>query len=241
MPKESAMHGSTPTNGFTPSSTGVLDLPDQIPVFPLSKVVLLPGEVLPLHIFEPRYRAMVRDALSSQRVIGMIEYAADHESSTFDPPPVREIGCAGYIADHKQLPDGRSLLWLLGLERFTIDVEVPAETLYRQFRVTYTPIQESAEALAGLQPVRHELRRILPRLVDLDEADRNGLQEQMVEVSDSQLIALACQILELPGQRKRQILEADNQMDRFMLVYEDLYRQLDSTSVSVGDPSETLN
>lgn len=235
------MHGSTPTDDFTPLPTGMVNIPDQIPVFPLPRVVLLPGEVLPLHIFEPRYREMVHDALDGHRVIGMIEYAADHETSIQEPPPVRRVGCVGYIADYKELPDGRYLLWLLGLERFTIDAEVPAETLYRQFRVTYTPIQENAEALAGLQPVRHELQRVLPRLVDLDEADRNDLQEQMIEISDSQLIALASQILELPGPRKRRILEAETQMERFMLVYEELYRHLDTIPDSVGDPSETLN
>jgi Lon protease-like protein len=212
----------------------------RIPLFPIN-VVLFPGAPLPLHIFEPRYRAMVRDALKGHRVIGMIEYAAQHESSTQEPLPVRDVGCVGFIADHKELPDGRSLIWLFGLERFTIDEEVPVDSLYRQFHVTYTPIQESAEALAGLQPVRHELRRFLPRLVHLDEPDRGALEEQLVEISDSQLIALACQILELPSQRKRQLLEADNQTDRFMLLYEDLYRHLDSISDPIIGPSETLN
>jgi len=241
MGKETAMHGSTPTDDFTRFPTGMMNIPDQIPVFPLPRVVLLPGEVLPLHIFEPRYRAMVRDALGGHRVIGMIEYAAEHESSTDGPQPVRDIGCVGLIAEHKELSDGRSLIWLLGLERFTIDKEVLVDSLYRQFRVTYTPIQESAEALAGLQPIRHELRRFLPRLVNLDEADRGVLEEQMVEISDSQLIALASQILELPGQRKRRLLEADNQVDRFMLIYEDLYRHLDDISDLTIGSSETLN
>lgn len=235
------MHGSTPTDDSTRVPDGMMNIPDQIPVFPLPKVVLLPGEVLPLHIFEPRYREMVRDALNGHRVIGMIEYAAEHESSTQEPRPVRDVGCVGFIADHKELPDGRSLIWLLGLERFTIDEEVPVDSLYRQFRVTYTPIRESAVALAGLQPVRHELRQVLPRLVDLDESDRGALEEQMVEISDSQLIALASQILELPGQRKRQLLEADNQMDRFMLLFEDLYRHLDGISDPTIGPFETLN
>jgi Lon protease-like protein len=220
----------------------MVNIPDRIPVFPLADVVLLPGEVLPLHIFEPRYRAMVRDALTGHRVIGMIEYAATtSENPTREPLPVRDVGCVGYIADHKELPDGRYLIWLLGLERFTIAAEIPVETPYRQFRVTYTPIHETAAALAGLQAVRQELRRVLPRLVDLDESDRRALEEQMVEISDSQLIALACQILELPGQRKRQLLEADNQMDRFMLVYEELYRHLDSIPDAVGNPPEILN
>ena len=236
------MHGSTPTDGFTPHTGQMVNLPDLIPVFPLPKVVLLPGEVLPLHIFEPRYRAMVRDALNGHQVIGMVEYAADSEDSSPEKAPlIREIGCVGFIAEHKELPDGRYLLWLLGLERFTIDEEVPVDTLYRQVRVTYDPIDENAEELAGLHEVRNELRQVLPRLAGLDEDDRGVLQEQMSNVSDFQLIALASQILELPGQCKRQLLEADNQVDRFMLVYEELYRHLDGNPDAGGDPPETLN
>ncbi len=235
------MHGSTPTDGFTPLGNGMVNLPVQIPVFPLPKVVLLPGEVLPLHIFEPRYRAMVRDALDGHRVIGMVEPTADTVASTGSVPQIRSVGCAGFIAEHKELPDGRFLIWLLGLERFTIEEELDVDTPYRQARVIYTPIHESAEALAGLQPVRNELRRVLPRLVDLDEVDRATIEEQMGDVSDSQLIALASQILELTGQRKRQLLEADNQVDRFMLVYEDLYRHLDGHPDAGGDHQETLN
>jgi len=233
------MHGSTPTDGFNQFSTGMVNIPNQIPVFPLPRVVLLPGEVLPLHIFEPRYRAMMRDALNGHRVIGMVEYGANIESSVSEILSVRNVGCVGFIADHKELPDGRFLLWLLGLERFTIDEEISVETPYRQFRVTYTPIHESAEALAGLHPVRNELRRVLPGLVDLDETDRGMLEEQLIEISDSQLIALACQILEMPGRRKRQLLEADNQVDRFMLVYEELYRHLDDNPGSANVLSET--
>lgn len=232
------MHGSTPTDDFSPSTDGLANLPDLIPVFPLPEVVLLPGEVLPLHIFEPRYRAMVRDALSGHRVIGMVELA---DGATDPTPPISNVGCVGFIAEHKELPDGRFLLWLLGVERFTIDEEISVDTLYRQARVTYTPISESAEALAGLQPIRAELRRVLPQLVDLDEADRGEIWAQMAEISDSQLIALTCQILELSGRRKRRLLEANNQVDRFMLLYEELYRHLDGIPEAVDDPPETLN
>ena len=223
------MHGSIPTDESTPFANGMLNIPERIPVFPLSEVVLLPGEVLPLHIFEPRYRAMVRDALAGQRVIGMVEYAggADDDASS---SPIRPVGCVGYIAEHTELPDGRFLIWLLGLERFSIDEELSAPTLYRQARVTYTPIHENTAGLAGLQPVRDELRRILPQLVELEDVDRGTLEAQMGEITDSQLIALACQILELPGSRKRKLLETTDQAERFMLVYEDLYSHMDGNS-----------
>ena len=236
------MQGSIPTDGITQCTNQMVNLPDLIPIFPLPNVVLLPGEVLPLHIFEPRYRAMVRDALNGHQVIGMVEYATDSEDSSSEKAPlIREIGCVGFIAEHKELPDGRFLLWLLGLERFTIDEEISVETPYRQVRVTYDPNDESVEELAGLQMVRNELRQVLPRLVGLDEDDWGVLQEQMSNANDFQLIALASQILELSGECKRQLLEADNQVDRFMLVYEELYRHLDDNPDAGGDPPETLN
>jgi Lon protease-like protein len=236
------MHGSTPTDGSTPFENGMVSIPEQIPIFPLPEVVLLPGEVLPLHIFEPRYRAMVRDALNGHRVIGMVEYDESPPAPSMNTaPPVRDLGCAGFIAEHKELPDGRFLLWLLGLERFTIDEELEVDTLYRQVRVTYSPISASTGSLAGLQPVREELQRVLPRLVELDEADRASLASQMGEISDTQLIALACQILELPADRKRELLTAHDQIDRFMLIYEELYRHLDDHPNFDDPPSHTLN
>lgn len=233
------MDGTTPLDELDAFDDGILNIPEVIPVFPLTDVVLLPGEVLPLHIFEPRYRSMVRDSISGQRIIGMVEYQTDAGDTA--SPPIRKVGCAGFIAEHKELPDGRFLIWLLGLERFTIDEELPTNTLYRQARVTYTPIHEKPDSLAGLLPVRNELHRILPQLVDIDDDDRDNLEIQMGDITDSQLIALACQILELPSERKRELLEATNHVERYMLLYEDLYRHLDGNS-PIGRPEpEVLN
>lgn len=221
------MHGEIHGDGFAIPAPGTIQVPDVIPIFPLPKTVLLPGEVLPLHIFEPRYRDMVRDALASHRVIGMVESLPGRENMDVGTAEVRNVGCVGFIAQHQELPDGRFLLWLLGLERFRIDEELSAATAYRQVRVNYLPAEESAELLAGILPLRQELRTLLPTLVDLDDNARTMLASQMEEVSDTQLIALACQILELDSQRKQRILEAATQVDRFLMVYEDVYRHMD--------------
>ena len=221
------MHGNIHTGGLGATPVGTIDVPDVIPIFPLPKTVLLPGEVLPLHIFEPRSRSMVRDALESHRVIGIVEATPDTDTNDVGAASVRSIGCVGFIAQHQELPDGRFLLWLLGLERFRIDEELHLATMYRQVRVSYTPAEESARDLAGIRPVRHELRTLLPTLVDTDATTRDMLTAQMEEVSDTQIIALACQILELESRRKQQILEAATQVDRFLMVYEDVYRHLD--------------
>jgi Lon protease-like protein len=221
------MHGDIHIDGLGTTPVGTVHVPDVIPIFPLPRTVLLPGEVLPLHIFEPRYRSMVHDALASHRAIGIVEATPDTDTEDAGAASVRSIGCVGFIAQHQELPDGRFLLWLLGLERFRIDEELHLATMYRQVRVSYTPAEESVQRLASIRPVRQELRTLLPSLVDADTTTRQMLTAQMEEVSDTQIIALACQILELDSRRKQQILEAPTLVDRFLMVHEDVYRHLD--------------
>ena len=221
------MHGSVFENGPKAPAPETVQVPDVIPIFPLPRVVLLPAEVLPLHVFEPRYIEMVRDAISSHRVIGMVEVLPGHEKDLPGSPPVRDFGCVGFIASYEEIEDGRYLMWLLGLERFQIQEELEVATGYRQVRVHYQPTPESAKRLAGIRSLREELRTVLPQLVDLEESSREHFARHLVEVSDAQLIALASQILELPSDRKQILLEAETLSDRFLMVYEDLYRHLD--------------
>ena len=96
-------------------------LPEVIPVFPLTGVLLLPRAMLPLHIFEPRYRAMVRDALDDEGIVGMVQPRA--EGSDPANPPIYEVGCAGKIQSSEQLDDGRYTIALQGIARFRIDRE----------------------------------------------------------------------------------------------------------------------
>jgi len=95
-------------------------------------------------------------------------------------------------------------------------------------RVRYKPTAESPKRLAGIRPLRQELRTLLPGFVDLDASSRALFARHMAEVSDAQLIALASQILEIPSERKQTLLEAGTLSERFLMVYEDLYRHLDT-------------
>lgn len=221
------MDHSIHTDEIGATESGTIHVPDVIPVFPLESTVLLPGEVLPLHIFEPRYRDMVRDALAGHRVIGMVQSLPAKFGDDVGDAKIRHVGCLGLIAQHQELQDGRFLMWLLGVERFRIDEELSPATAYRQVRVHYSPVEQSAQRLAGIQPLRQELRTLLPRLVDVDNSTREMLVRQMSEVTDTQLVALACQILELGADRKQQILEAPSLTDRFLMVYEDVYKHLE--------------
>jgi Lon protease-like protein len=216
-----------PTDGHDETAGATVLMPDVLPIFPLPRTVLLPGEVLPLHVFEPRYRDMVRDALGGHKVIGMVQLEPGHEGELAGEPPVRPIGCVGVIAQHQELPDGRFLLWLLGVERFHIDEELPVATRYRQVRVDYRPVSGGGDATAAMEPLRSELRATLPGIVQTDDETRSQLSEQLAEVGDDQLIALAAQILELPADRKQDILEAATLTDRFTMIYEDLYAHME--------------
>ena len=110
---------------------GPADLPKVIPVFPLPGALLLPRGQMPLNIFEPRYLAMVSDALASDRLIGMIQPDND-EADLSGSPALKQVGCAGRITSFAETPDGRILITLSGICRFAIAREISSDKPYRQ-------------------------------------------------------------------------------------------------------------
>jgi len=118
--------GPTSLGPFDP---GYRELPEALPIFPLTGAVLIAGGKLPLNIFEPRYLAMTRHALMTPtRLIGMVQPVEANADRNLDPaerPAVRRIGCAGRIASFQETEDGRYLITLSGLIRFAIRRELP--------------------------------------------------------------------------------------------------------------------
>jgi Lon protease-like protein len=128
---------------------GPVDLPEIIPVFPLPGALLLPRGQMPLNIFEPRYLAMIDDALrDGHRLIGMIQPDAT-QAGAADKPSLFKIGCLGRITQLSESGDGRYLLELTGVARFRIEQELPVKTEYRQCRVTYAPFADDFIARKG--------------------------------------------------------------------------------------------
>lgn len=103
----------------------------EAPLFPLPGAVLFPGALLPLHIFEPRYRQMTADALEGTQLIAMAAFKPRNEAGGIGEPPVHETVGLGRIVAHEQLPDGRYYLVLVGLARCQIVDERPLNKLYR--------------------------------------------------------------------------------------------------------------
>lgn len=107
-------------------------LPDRLVLFPLTGALLLPGGVLPLNIFEPRYLAMTDAALGEGRMIGMIQ-PLEGKGDAGDPP-LYKIGCAGRIIEFRESDDGRYVISLEGVSRFDIVEELPKTELFRRAR-----------------------------------------------------------------------------------------------------------
>ena len=139
-----------------PHSATPFPIPARIPVFPLPNIVLFPKTYLPLHIFEPRYRAMVSDAAMSGQCIGMTLLKDGWETDYYGHPPVFSMGCVGRLASVKPLADGRSNILLQGLERFEIEREW-YDKAYREatIAVTVRGTETSLDPAVRQAPVHH--------------------------------------------------------------------------------------
>jgi Lon protease-like protein len=159
---------------------GPIDLPGIIPVFPLPGALLLPRGQMPLNIFEPRYLAMIDDALrDGHRLIGMIQPDVAHGGQS-DKPPLFKIGCVGRITQLAESGDGRYMIELTGVARFRIEEELKVATLYRQCRVTCAPfagdfIARKGEDKVDRQALLVALRSFL-KANDL-KADWEGIED----------------------------------------------------------------
>ncbi len=118
------------------------DLPSEIPIFPLTGVLLLPGATLPLNIFEPRYLNMTDAALAGSRMIGMIQPSAPN---TGDNPELYRTGCAGRIVAFSETDDGRYLITLHGLIRFNLAEKLPLRDGFRIVRPDWTPYRHDID------------------------------------------------------------------------------------------------
>ena len=131
-----------------------------IPLFPLPTTVFFPNTSLPLHIFEPRYRSMVADALNEEREIGMILLKPGWEIDYQGTPEIRTIGCAGKISSHSQLPEGKYNILLSGLYRFRILSEVEGK-LYRQAQVEILKEVNNQDLATEPSPIKEKLTKIM--------------------------------------------------------------------------------
>ncbi len=183
----------------------IADLPDQLPIFPLPGAVLLPRARLPLHIFEPRYLAMIEDCLKSERrLIGMVQPRGEGLAS---------VGCAGRLTSFSETEDGRYMITLTGIARFTVREEVAGFVPYRRARVDWTafgsdlgPVVEDA----GFD--RSGFMRKLARYLQMAKLGIDG--SSLKEADDEMLVNALSMLCPFAVEEKQALLEAQTLTDR---------------------------
>jgi len=159
------------------------DLPNKIPVFPLSNFIIFPEITVPLNIFEPRYIEMIDDSMKNLRMIGMIQ---PKEKSNNKNPELFQIGCLGKITSFNETDDGRYLIILSGLTRFKIKKEIKNDKLYREFEVNFdeykNDINTNKEEIkfSDLELIFKNLKSLFEKkgyLINWDELKKQSLNQ----------------------------------------------------------------
>ncbi len=191
----------------TPSTFRV---PGRIPIFPLPSVVFFPHTYLPLHIFEPRYREMVADAVRHGQCIGMALLREGWEEGYYGNPPIHEIGCVGRLASVQELPEGRYNIVLQGLERYEIREQFH-DRPYREATITVKPT-------ATEPPLTPEGRAEIVNLLQswLGEASGQPPWPQLLQAQlpDEMLVNGIAGLLDFTPLEKQFLLEADSLLRR---------------------------
>ena len=190
---------------------GPSDLPDVIPVFPLPGALLLPRGQMPLNIFEPRYLAMIDDALAGKRLIGMIQPDVRHKDAAH--PVLYKIGCVGRITQLAESGDGRYLLELTGVARFEVQEELTVTTPYRQCRVSFARFADDFIARKGEEDVDREA--VLTALRDFLKANKLKADWQGIESAPNEALVNALAMMSPYGTAEKQaMLEAKDLKSR---------------------------
>jgi uncharacterized protein len=190
-------------------------LPATLPIFPLPGALLLPGGKLPLQVFEPRYIVMTRDALASDRLIGMIQpigQVSESEGPVAEAARLYPVGCAGRITSFSESEDGRYLITLSGLCRFGIGREIPTVGGYRRIVPDFERFRADMEPAAeGL--VQRE--RVLKALKAFFAAQKIKVDWKTVgEIADDTLVTTFAMLCPFAPQEKQALLEAPDLAER---------------------------
>jgi hypothetical protein len=186
------------------------DLPASLPVFPLTGVLLLPQGRLPLNVFEPRYLNMVRDALATDRLIGMIQ--PRKPSDPADAPEMYPLGCAGRITQFAETDDGRFMITLTGACRFRVDQEVTSMRGYRRVIADWSGYRTDLEPEPEITLDRERFDDSLRRYFDAQgiTADWDTIRS----TADDPLITTLAMICPFEPNEKQALLETPGLQER---------------------------
>ena len=184
------------------------NLPNIIPVFPLSNFIIFPKTTVPLNIFEPRYIDMINDSMKSNKLIGMVQPKKIIDDLT--PPILHNIGCLGKITSFKETEDGRFLIELKGLIRFKIMNEVKSAKKYREYEISFEnfnhDLDEKKEELkfSDLELIFKDLKSLFEKrgfIINWKELEKQSLDETINALAMASPFSL---------EEKQVLLEAEN-------------------------------
>jgi hypothetical protein len=186
------------------------DLPASLAVFPLPGVLLLPDGKLPLNIFEPRYLALVSDALANHRLFGMIQPSGDAGAGA--EPPIFDTGCAGRISSLDETEDGRFLITLTGVSRFRVVRELEPVRGYRRVQPDWRPFRRDLDEPGPLAIDRDRLLQALKAFSKVNSLDFNW--RAIERIGDYDLSVSLCMACPLEPREKQALLECADPMTR---------------------------
>lgn len=182
---------------------GPHDLPDVIPVFPLAGALLLPRGQMPLNIFEPRYVQMIDAALRGSRLIGMIQPESEQDPNAASPR-LCKVGCVGRLVQFAETGDGRYLISLAGVARFTVEQELTVMTPFRQCKITAAPFAVDFKPRLGENEV--DRAAVLAALSKFTEATGLKIDWDGVEKAPNEALVNALSMMAPFGSREKQAL-----------------------------------
>lgn len=193
-------------NAFVAASTPE-EMPGVLPLFPLSGALLLPRGQLPLNIFEPRYLAMIDDAMRSHRMIGMIQ--PDPAGSEGEIPQLVKVGCAGRITQFAESGDGRYIVTLTGVSRFAVMEEIATTTAYRQGKIDCLGFAVDFRPRVGEESVDRD--GVLRTLRDFAEENNLQIDWDSIHQAPNEALVNALSMMGPFGPREKQaLLEAED-------------------------------
>ena len=184
------------------------NLPNILPIFPLSNFIIFPKTTVPLNIFEPRYIDMINDSMKSNKLIGMIQ--PKKVSDDLTPPVLHNIGCLGKITSFKETEDGRYLIDLKGLIRFEVIKEIESIKKYRQYRVDFKRFEDDLKdkkeqlKFSDLELIFKDLKTLFEKrgfIINWKELEKQSLDETINALAMSSPFSL---------EEKQVLLEAEN-------------------------------
>ena len=188
------------------------DLPSEVPLFPLPGALLLPRGRIPLNIFEPRYLAMIEDALARGRMIGMIQ----PKDFALDPvpnhAPLFAVGCLGRITSFSETDDGRFAITVTGLCRFRLAEEVEGRGGYRRAHVDFRPFARDMDVDNGTLDDRNRLMVAVKSFFDTKDIKADF--EIMEKASDEALVTALAMVCPLDAREKQGLLECGSVTER---------------------------